>query len=307
MGYDTYVLILCAIVYTFMTILTIAVITALTKTSLKLIRHGAEDENILKENLKAQKKKRKNSGKLDWLVSAFFCLIFSCAFGFSLYVNINQNVYFESVPTLKVVNTDSMSKKLDGNKYLFNNNLNDQFAALDVIFVYKLPDPFALELYDVVVYEVDDMLIVHRIVGIEEPNAKHPNERHFLLQGDAVENPDRFPVRYSQMRAIYRGQKVPFVGSFILFMQSPAGWLCMILMIAATIAAPIIDRKLEKAREERYVWLCQNTNNRISPTHRADIFSAPIYLYPVYYDPAQGTPSPIPNTPPTPSKTEGKK
>ena len=295
MTYDTYVLILCTVVYTLMTALTVVVITTLTKNALKLIRFGAEDQDIIKENLKAQKKKRKASGKFDWVLSAFFCVVFSCVFGFSMYVNLAQDVYFEDIPTLKVVNTNSMAKKLEKNKYLFENDLNNQFEALDLILLYKLPDETDLKLYDVVVYEVEDMLVVHRIVGIEEPNAKHPNERYFLLQGDAVENPDRFPVRYSQMCAIYSGKKLPFVGSFIIFMQSPAGWLCMILMLGATIATPIIDKKLKKAREARYaLLLAKQREASVGQAQNQPIFGAPVCLYPVYYDPTKVSFSALP-------------
>ena len=295
MTYDTYVLILCLIVYTLMTALTIIVITTLTKNALKLIRFGAEDQDIIKENLKAQRKKRKASGKFEWLLSAFFCIVFSCVFGFCIYVNLAQDVYFENIPTLKVVNTNSMAKKLEKNEYLFENDLNNQFAALDLLLLYKLPDEMDLKLYDVVVYEIDEFLVVHRIVGIEEPNEKHPNERYFLLQGDAVENPDRFPVHYSQMRAIYSGQKLPFIGSFIIFMQSPAGWLCMILMLAATIATPIIDKILEKARAKRLAeLLVKKQTNSAAPACApacasacTPTFAPPVYLYPVYYDPTK--------------------
>ena len=43
----------------------------------------------------------------------------------------------------------------------------------------------------------------------------------FLLKGDANENNDRFPVLYSQMTGIYKNERIPFVGSFILFLQAP--------------------------------------------------------------------------------------
>ena len=94
-------------------------------------------------------------------------------------------------------------------------------------------------------------MVLHRIIGIEEPNEAHPNERHFLLQGDALERPDRFPVLYSQMRGIYRGESVPFIGSFILFMQSPAGWLCILLVVFALIATPILEKHIRQQEEER--------------------------------------------------------
>ena len=279
-------LIVCAIVYVMMASVSIAVIVALTKMSLKLIRHGAEDEQIIKEK---QKKNKKNGNLFDMLISVLFCVVFACAFLFSAYVSVSGNVYFDNIPTIKVVNSSSMSKKHEKNEYLFKNNLNDQFDTFDVVLTYKIPDEFELKLYDIVVYEMEDILVIHRIVEIEEPNAEHPNERWFRTQGDNVETADRFPVHYSQMRAIYRGEKIPFVGSFISFMQSPAGWLCMILMLAATVATPIIDKKLEKAREARYALLCKKkASAALGQAQNAPMFAAPVCLYPVYYNPTQG-------------------
>lgn len=301
MTHETYMLIVCAIVYVMMTSVSLAVIVALTKMSLKLIRHGAEDEQIIKE----KQKKRKNKGNLfDMLISVFFCVVFACVFLFSAYVGVSGNVYFEDIPTLKVVNSSSMSKKHEKNEYLFKNALNDQFDTFDVILTYKIPDEFALELYDIVVYEMEDILVVHRIVEIEEPNTEHPNERWFRTQGDNVETADRFPVHYSQMRAIYRGEKIPFVGSFINFMQSPAGWLCMILMLVATISTPIIDKKLEKAREARYaLLLAKQRKASVGQAQNAPIFGAPVCLYPVYYDPTKVSFSTLP----TPNANKGER
>ena len=130
-----------------------------------------------------------------------------------------------------------------------------------MIFVYEKPSQEDLKLYDIVVYEVDGVLLVHRIVQIEEPNQAHPNERWFLCQGDAVDAPDRFPVKYSQIRAIYRGERVPFVGSFVLFMQSPAGWLCIILIVGAIVATPIIEKKIQREKDARcYVLYIEHNN-----------------------------------------------
>jgi hypothetical protein len=98
-------------------------------------------------------------------------------------------------------------------------------------------------------------LVIHRIVGIEEPNSKHPDERWFLLQGDAVPGRDRFPVLYEQMRAIYRGERLPFVGSFVAFMRSPAGYFCILLILFGAITVPYLEKKLYKERRKRLQWL----------------------------------------------------
>ena len=122
----------------------------------------------------------------------------------------------------------------------------------DLIRVYSMPDEMDLQLYDIVLYEGDQGdLILHRIVAIEEPNAKHPDTRWFTMQGDAVSGPDRGPVGYVQMKAIYRNERVPMVGSFVMFMQSPAGYLCILLILIAMIATPIMEKTLEKAKRAR--------------------------------------------------------
>ena len=178
---------------------------------------------------------------------------------------------------------------------MVENGLQNQLQTVDLIVTEKLPDEFELQLYDIVVYEVDDTLIVHRIVRIEEPNEKHPNERHFLLQGDALENPDRFPVRYSQMKGIYAGKRLPFIGSFVMFLQSPAGYLCILLVLFSLIFAPFMDKKIEKEKQKRLALILAmqglnapkkacavvNAPQQALPPR----WGAPVYLYPVYYDP----------------------
>jgi signal peptidase len=187
--------------------------------------------------------------------SSVTCLLFLVMLAGSLVIQSTENTCCGNIPTYRVVLTGSMAEKHEKNSYLWKNDLNDQLQTFDLIRTEKLPAASELRLYDIVVYEVDNILLVHRIVGIEEPNATHPNERYFLLQGDAVEAPDRFPVRYEQMRAIYVGERIPFIGSFILFMQSPAGWLCTLLIVVSIIASPILDRILQKARDERFALI----------------------------------------------------
>ena len=211
-----------------------------------MIRHGLLDSKIKLESLK-----RKNKNSFFTTVSKVFsfllCLVLAIAFAFSIYLNLNEDKPANGIPSIKVVKSDSMATKNKKNTYLFENNLNDQFDTFDVVICHHLPKEEDLKLYDIVIYKQDDIYVIHRIVGIEEPNEKHPNERYFLLQGDAIESPDRFPVLYSQMQGIYTGDKIPYVGSVVLFLQSPAGWLCILLVLYAMIATPIIDMKIEGA------------------------------------------------------------
>jgi signal peptidase I len=244
--FDVYVLVLCCIVYIGLVALFSVLITMTTKQTIKLTRLGTEDEKIKTEYLK--KRQKKNAGLwgiIEKVISLCVCTLLVAFFVFSLTVNAKGCNSTGDVPVFRVVASSSMASKYKGNEYLFENNINNQLQTFDVVLTHKLPAEEDLKLYDIVVYEVDGIMLIHRIVDIEEPNEKH-SERYFLLQGDAVQNPDRYPVTYSQMRGIYRNQRIPFIGTFVFFMQSPAGFLCMGLIVFATIITPIIEKKLNK-------------------------------------------------------------
>lgn len=248
--YEIYVFILCFIVFSLFTAVFSYTIATITKQKLLLIQHGLDDEEIKKE----QTRKAKTSVFTKICASVFsllICVALFSVFSFSLYINFTKDKAPNGIPSLKVVKTSSMATKNKSNTYLFEHGLEDQIQTFDLVVTHHLPKESELELYDIVVYSREDVYIIHRIVGIEEPNEKHPDCRHFLLQGDAVLNPDQFPVLYSQMQGIYRGERIPFIGSFILFMQSPAGWLCVLLVLFAIVITPIIEKKLDTEAKAR--------------------------------------------------------
>lgn len=255
-SYEIYTFILCLVVYIMLTALSVTCITIITKQSLRIIDAGLDDGRIISNYVKSKEHEKLNKfiNFASSAVSILVCFAFLTMFISAFFVQDPAGkISFTNQSSYRVVQTGSMEKKNEKNKYLFENDLNDQIQTFDVIKTEPLPDEMDLELYDIVVYEVDGMLIVHRIVGIEEPNDYHPDCRHFKLQGDAVDSPDRFPVLYDQMKAIYKGQRIPFIGSFILFMQSPAGWICAILVVAALIATPILEQKIQMAKDERLI------------------------------------------------------
>ena len=257
-GYDKYVLILCFTVFSFLTVFFATLIAYIVRLTLKTIRSGAEDNQIVNEQLSAAKKKKNSflhiSGKI---FSGVFLLVFLVIFVFSLVTKLNENTPVKSVPVLKVVKSDSMSFKHKKNGYLINNNLNDQLQRFDLIVISPLPHEDMLNLYDVVVYETSGVLLVHRIVGITEKNDPH-GERSFLLQGDANEYPDKFPVKYSQMKGIYTGKRIPYIGSFFIFISSPAGYLCLMLIVFTSIAYPLLKKKIEKEKTDRITLITKN-------------------------------------------------
>ena len=240
--------------------LSVICVSVIAHLKLKLISNGSEDDRLLEE----MDKKRENIKKtvikkiIDYVISGMVCFAFVFFFFSSQSIEKNSDGVVGDTPVYRVVRSGSMAEKHEKNTYLTENDLNDQIHTFDLIKTEKLPGEMELKLYDIVVYEVDDILVVHRIVGIEEPNASHPNCRHFLLQGDAVDSHDRFPVTYSQMKAIYRGERIPYVGSFITFMQSPAGVICAIFVFVAMLAAPLLECLFAYKKKKRidiyYSW-----------------------------------------------------
>ncbi len=250
-AHETYVFVLCCVVFTLLTAFFAVMFGYLLSLTLKLIRRGVMDEKILTEYQKQKNKRFSRLAKVgDFLFSALVCVIMLAAFAFSLNLKLNENKVPQDLAAVKVVKSSSMENKHEKNTYL--DGVDNQVGMFDLIVVHALPDEMDLQLYDIVLYEGDQgELILHRIVGIEEPNEKHPDKRWFTLQGDAVESPDRGPVGYVQMKAIYRGQSIPLLGSFVMFMQSPAGYLCILLILIAMIATPIMEYVLQKAKRER--------------------------------------------------------
>ena len=248
-GYEIYIFVLCLVVFVALTAFFAALIACIAKMNIKLIRGGFADGEIRKQREKTAKKTAVFR-TLEILLSAALFVAAIAVFFFSLQVKINEKKPVER-NVIKVVKSASMAEKDGFNKYLTENNLNDQIQMFDLIVVSPLPKESDLKLYDIVVYEADGQMIVHRIVDIKEADETHP-QRRFVLQGDANRYSDKFPVLYSQMKGIYGGKKVPYIGSFVVFMNSPAGWLCVLLVVAVCIAYPFLEKKLKKEADLRF-------------------------------------------------------
>lgn len=248
-GYEIYIFVLCLVVFVALTAFFAALIACIAKMNIKLIRGGFADGEIRKQREKTAKKTAVFR-TLEIILSAALFVAAIAVFFFSLQVKINEKKPVER-NVIKVVKSASMAEKDGFNKYLTENNLNDQIQMFDLIVVSPLPAESDLKLYDIVVYEADGQMIVHRIVDIKEADETHP-QRRFVLQGDANRYSDKFPVLYSQMKGIYGGKKVPYIGSFVVFMNSPAGWLCVLLVVAVCIAYPFIEKKLKKEADLRF-------------------------------------------------------
>lgn len=260
--YETYTFVLCFIVFSIFTVLFSVVLGYLVSLNLKLIRHGILDAKIKTEYEKQAKRKHVGIGVFfDRFLSIVLCLAMCSIFLFAVYLKLNEHKAPKDMPSMKVVQSSSMASKHQKNTYLVG--IDNQVQTFDLIKTYPMPEESELELYDVVMYEIDGEVILHRIVKIEEPNEKHPNDYWYMFQGDAVAYPDADPVTYGQMLGIYRGERTPFIGSFVMFMQSPAGYLCILLILIAMVAAPLMEKSLQKAKDERVEVILSGIGRRM--------------------------------------------
>lgn len=259
--YNLYITLVCIFVFVLLTAAFSWLITVIGKQQARLITSGLEDETIKASVLKKLNKKKKRSayGIIDKIITGVVCLVLCAAGIVAIITGTDSNKVVKGTPALKVVASTSMCVKYEGNKYLFNNGLDNQLQMFDLIVLHELPPEDEIELYDIIVYEhINGAMYVHRVVRIEEPNEEHPNERHFLMQGDANAFADVYPVKYSQMKSIYRDERIPNIGSLVFFMQSPAGILCILLLIFTLIAMPIVDNLFMNKEYERVKIMVDN-------------------------------------------------
>ena len=262
-GFELYVFFLCLIVFIALTALFSFMICYIGKQKGVIITNGLEDSAIKERLIKKLNKKQSKAGRIMELIEKIASITLCACLAVLLIItsisSCRGDTKVDSIPAIKVIASTSMSEKYENNKYLFDHELDDQLQLFDVILLHELPKEEDLKLYDIVVYEhITGALLIHRIIRIEEPNEEHPNERHFLLQGDAVHYPDTYPVKYSQMRSIYRGERIPNVGSFVYFMQSPAGIICIILLLVSLVLMPIADNYILKREYERVKIFVEN-------------------------------------------------
>ena len=248
--FEIYTLVISLLVITSLVAFLALIIWYVYILTMRLIYLGYWDQELVQEY--AFKTRITPASRVGKIISMVVCGIVAVIMLFTIFLGITENATTYGIPSLKVVKSGSMSEKHEDNEYLINHNLNDQIQTFDVITVHSAPKEEDIKLYDIIVYEKNGDLVIHRVVYIEEVNEIHPDGRRFYTRGDANKTNDANPVKYDQIRGIYRGERVPFIGSFILFMQSPAGIICLLLAIAAMVIMPIVDDKIDEARSHRY-------------------------------------------------------
>ena len=217
---------------------------SLYRYKLQAINAGLEDEKIIDE----YKNSKSKSIKAVEIASVAFSILLFAVFVLSLYARTSGNYFpIKGVGSVHLVGSGSMSYKNEANGYLEENGLNNQFSTYDLIIIKEKPPQESIKLYDVVVYKKDDKQVVHRIVDITSYN----EGTAYILRGDANSADDAYPIGYDDIIGIYSNKKIPMIGIFVLFLQSPLGYIAMALVLLTELAAPHFEKEIEAAAKNR--------------------------------------------------------
>ncbi len=127
----------------------------------------------------------------------------------------------------------------------------DHIEAGDLIFVGKT-EPEALQVGDVIAFTEKGSITVvtHRIVAI---TTGEDGQLRFTTKGDANNTEDGEPVTVDRLVGIYRF-RLPGVGNFALFLQTPTGMLLFIgVPLLAFIVYDILRRQHYANKEKQNV------------------------------------------------------
>ena len=247
-------------------------------SNMEKISSGEEDVALIEYAIEEEKQKKKKSKKVIHITTKIVSyLIFGAIlvfFGISLYARFSNNLVYFGDSSLIVIATGSMSEKNSSNDYLFNNNLNNQFNAYDVIGISKYQSQEDIELYDVIAFHnLDDDIIVHRVVEI---NTLEDGSIVYITQGDANRGNDSYSqygsyLTYDKIVGYYNGTRIPGVGIFVIFLQSNAGIITIIAIAYCLFMFDYYNSKYEKLIVDRTNKLVELLDYDLSKNYQNDL------------------------------------
>ena len=162
----------------------------------------------------------------------------------SLYSKITSGIAMINGHGMIAVASGSMSEQNPANPYLQQNGLDNQFDTYDMIFLEKVDSASELRLYDVIAFVNDEGVnVIHRIVGFQG-NA-------YITRGDSNNADDQYHPTFDDVLGRYTDQHVPYIGIFVMFLQSYSGIVTVLAVIYCLFMIEGVGNKLFDAREAR--------------------------------------------------------
>ena len=236
----------------FAAIFTILYVTY-TNSTINEFKSGKKDIELIDEaiydNLAHVQKRREIIKTIKSIGFYGLMIIIIPIFAFSLLNKFSGNITMLGNQGVLVVASGSMSEKNEANGYLITNNLNNQFDTYDTIVIEKVRYESDLKLYDVIAFiDEDGKTIIHRIIDIE---FETDGRIHYETRGDSNNASDKFRPCIDDIQGKYIGKKVPVIGMFVMFMQSPIGIITIVGLLYCLITTDHLTTKLYNEQQKR--------------------------------------------------------
>lgn len=215
---------------------------------------GQADVDLIEETILANVRERKAHRRVlrrvkQGLLIALAVLLIPFLL-LSLYTKITHGIAMVGGKGLIAVASGSMSEKNSANPYLAS--INNQFNTYDMIELERVDAASELKLYDVIAYVNDDGVnVIHRIVGFQSGAAGV----RYVTRGDSNNADDEYKPTFDDVLGRYTGERVPYVGVFVLFLQSYSGLITVAAVIYCLFMIEVISGRLHRAREARLALL----------------------------------------------------
>lgn len=213
------------------------------------VRSGKYDETIRKEYL--NKKAHKNAKVKDVIgIISSYVILSALAALFAVgitYKARGENFTFQNKTAL-VIKSGSMSDFYNdelANQYQeYNYDTSLQFDVGDICIFEKVSKNAELVEGEVYGYRYKNIIITHRLINTYEGSL-------YEFRGDNNPIPDGVLVLKESVLYHYTGQKIPGVGSFILYAQSYFGLWSLSGIIGVLISSEIVYYMINKINKER--------------------------------------------------------
>ena len=206
-------------------------------------------EETIYDNIKSTSKYRAVARKLK---QAFFYVAIAILIPFlvlSLYTKLTTGVAMIGGRGVIVVASGSMSEKNPQNPNISAlSKYDNQFQTYDLIVLEAVSSESEIKKYDVIAFTNDEGVnIIHRIVGFEGSG----ENRRYVTSGDANNANDKYKPSFDDVIGRYTGDRVPWIGVFVMFLQSYSGILTLAAIIYCLIMIEYVSEKIYKTQKAR--------------------------------------------------------
>ncbi len=216
--------------------------------SIKEIVTGKTDIELIDEYIYNAKKnierRREILSKVKTIAFYTLLALLVPVFIFAMISKFNNSVVMFGGKSLMVVASGSMSERNEANAYLDSEGLYNQFDTYDIIVLKKVRSDREIKKYDVIAFVNDEGInVIHRIRGFKGDK--------YVTRGDSNNADDKYNPSFEDVIGVYTGQKIPLIGIFVLFFQSPSGVVTVGALIFCLIMMDKQNKRIKDVQFER--------------------------------------------------------